>query len=80
MREDFHWDLWDPAADLMAEMINRLQLYPGPTYDILEELKKRVDAHYQEKKLGLGMRRGWQELTEVRYTILVKKLQGDCTK
>ncbi|KAJ1901428.1 hypothetical protein LPJ66_000797 [Kickxella alabastrina] len=55
-----------------------LAVYPGPTDDILEELKKRVDAHCQDKKLDLGMMRGWQELTEDMHTTLVKKLQGKC--
>ncbi|KAI7819362.1 hypothetical protein BX661DRAFT_92721 [Kickxella alabastrina] len=61
-------------------MVNRLQLYPGLRVYILKELKKRVNAHYQDKKLDLDMRRGWKELTENRYTMLVKKLQGQYAK
>ncbi|KAJ1896973.1 hypothetical protein LPJ66_003666 [Kickxella alabastrina] len=79
-QEDFHWTLWDSAADFVAEMVNRLQMYPVPTDDVLEELKKRVDIHYQDKNLDLDMRCGWRELTEDRYTTLVKKLQGERAK
>ncbi|KAJ1887806.1 hypothetical protein LPJ66_008919 [Kickxella alabastrina] len=74
LQKKFHWKLWDPATDPPTETVNRLQVYPGPIYAILEELKKRVDAHYQDKKLCLDMGRGWKELAEDRYTMLVKKL------
>ncbi|KAI7819871.1 hypothetical protein BX661DRAFT_201171 [Kickxella alabastrina] len=66
LQNDFNWNLWDPATDPLAETVNILQLYPGPTHAILEELKKPVDTHYQNKKLCLGMRRGWKELAEDR--------------
>ncbi|KAJ1900252.1 (ABC) transporter [Kickxella alabastrina] len=51
-----------PLFDITAETINRLWVYPGPTDDILEEAKKRVVAHYQDKKLDLDMNHGWKEL------------------
>ncbi|KAJ1942260.1 hypothetical protein GGF37_003190, partial [Kickxella alabastrina] len=51
-------------------MVSRLRVYPGSTDVILEDLKKRVGAYYQDKKLDLNMRHGWQELTEGRYTML----------
>ncbi|KAJ1935274.1 hypothetical protein GGF37_006053, partial [Kickxella alabastrina] len=51
--------------DLVAGTVNRLQVYLGPTDDILEKKhKKHVDAYYLDKELDLDMRRGWQELTE----------------
>ncbi|KAJ1898567.1 hypothetical protein LPJ66_002665 [Kickxella alabastrina] len=65
-RDDFYWDLWNPAADLAAEMVNIFQLYPRPRVYILKELEKRVNAHYRDKKLDLDMRRGWKKLTEKR--------------
>ncbi|KAI7822126.1 hypothetical protein BX661DRAFT_200537 [Kickxella alabastrina] len=51
-------------------MANKLQVYPAPIDGILEKLEIHVDAHYQDKKLDLGMRCGWKELTEYRYTTL----------
>ncbi|KAI7818747.1 hypothetical protein BX661DRAFT_201774 [Kickxella alabastrina] len=51
-------------------MVNKLQVYPAPINGILEKLEIHVDAHYQDKKLDLGMRCGWKELTEYRYTTL----------
>ncbi|KAJ1931996.1 hypothetical protein GGF37_007206, partial [Kickxella alabastrina] len=57
-------------SDLAAETDSRLQVYLRQTHDILEELRKRVDVRYQDKKLDLDTRRGWQELTEYMYTTL----------